>query len=661
MKKKSASQSAFFNLRVIVGLFVALAGVSLALVGFGARPATATRNAPAGPAKYKVTTKSGQISPLVPPGFDCSKIHQLGIDRMENLRAGAIMIFCGLSKGGSEEAEFASSSAFSKLVHNLTAPVSFGGADVDLVTGTETAPHVIQSETYTGANPDNPDQVLAAYNDSRCANSNNFSGLSVSEDGGLTFTRVTNGSGCSPFANTFGDPVAIYNKPTGTWFTVWLDANGSCTLGGYKSTDPSDPNSWTHFCVHNAGGDDRESGWADNNPSSPFFGRMYVSWNDFNIGQGALVESFSTDNGATWSPAVTVINGATFIRNTQITGDMSGNGTLYIAGMDEGGGGFPHNDTNLIYKSTDGGATWANTYTGTPFPGPGVGSVGYFAVMFPDLGGYWRHEGWGEPAAFNNVVHLVYAQHGAGSDPGDVFYIRSTDGGVTFGTPLMLNTDGGTRPQWQPNLSVSPTGTLLATWYDARESVNCAVGDEGTPCYRMWSRKSNDNGLSWLPDDTFSDVVSPLPAQPDPSIVSVYVGDYDYGSAIAAKHVTSWADGRVAINSQSQQDAFTDRDLVGFSVTTADPACGSVVTTQPTDFIVHLSDPVDPNTVQPTDFTVNGTPADTDVLSDGNLTITFTFNSTPVVNQGEQTMHIPAGAFNQASNNDPVLEFQCTS
>ena len=38
---------------------------------------------------------------------------------------------------------------------------------------------------------------------------------------------------------------------------------------------------------------------------------------------------------------------------------MSGNGTLYIAGMDEGGGGFPHNDTNLIYKSTDGGATWS--------------------------------------------------------------------------------------------------------------------------------------------------------------------------------------------------------------------------------------------------------------------------------------------------------------
>ena len=36
--------------------------------------------------------------------------------------------------------------------------------------------------------------------------------------------------------------------------------------------------------------------------------------------------------------------------------------------------------------------------------------------MFPDNGGYWRHEGWGEPAAFNDFVHLVYAQHGTGAD-----------------------------------------------------------------------------------------------------------------------------------------------------------------------------------------------------------------------------------------------------
>ena len=43
--------------------------------------------------------------------------------------------------------------------------------------------------------------------------------------------------------------------------------------------------------------------------------------------------------------------------------------------MDEGGGGFPHNNINHIYRSTDGGNTWTNTYTGPSFAGPGVGSI----------------------------------------------------------------------------------------------------------------------------------------------------------------------------------------------------------------------------------------------------------------------------------------------
>jgi hypothetical protein len=663
MKKKSTSQSAFFNLRVLIGLFVALAGVSLALLATAnpaGRGAPAGRNAPAGPFKYKVTTQSS-IDPLVPAMFDCSKIKQLGIDRQENLRAGAIMIFCGMFEG--RKSSSSHGKAFSKVVKDLTAPLVYGGTDVDLITGTESFPNVTQSETFTTANPDDPSQVVVAYNDSRGRNFNpiNISGASFSTDGGNTFTRLTKANGQSPFDNTFGDPVILYHKPSGTWVTVWLDgACGGQGLGGYKSTTPDDPNSWTHFCGFNEGSADRESGWADNNPSSPFFGRLYVSWNDFNAANANIFVINSTDGGATWSSPVMVSTQATFVRDVQITGDLAGSGAIYVAGMDEGGGGFPHNDTNLIFKSTDGGATWSNTYTGTPFPGPGVTAVGYFACMFNDFGGYWRHEGWGEPAAVNNFVHLVYSQQGAPGDPGDVYYIRSTDGGVTFGAPLKLNTDSTTRPQWQANLSVSPTGTLLATWYDARESANCVAGDPGTPCYRMWSRKSNDNGASWLPDDMLSDVVTPLPAQPDPGIQPTYAGDYDYGSAIASKHLTSWTDGRVTISGTSQQDAFTDRDLVGFSVTTADPACGSLVTgTAPTDFVIDLSDPADPSTVQASDFTVNGTPADTATLSNGDQTITFHFNSSPVV-QGQNTMHIDAGAIHQASNNDPILEFNCT-
>ncbi len=653
MKKKSASQSAFFNPRVLVGLFIVMAGVFLALVGFGMFSATAANVVK----KPKIITNSQD--PLVPNGFDCSKLHQLGIDRQENLRAGAIMIACGASSGGSPTAT--SFVGFGgQLVQKLLNPLAYGAADVDLITGTETFPNVTQSETMTTANPDDPNQVVVAYNDSRGRNQSpiNISGASVSTDGGTTFTRVTNASGQSPFSNTLGDPVIMYHKSEGIWYTVWLDAAcGGQGLGGYKSATPSDPTSWSHYCVFSESSADRESGWADNDPASPHYGRMYVSWNDFNVGGGALYVTYS-DNGTTWHP-VQVTTGTPFIRDVQITGDLSGNGNVYVAGMDEGGGGFPHNNINHMYKSTDGGMTWANTYTGPSFPGPGVTAVGYFACMFSDFGGYWRHEGWGEPAAFNNVVHLVYAQHGSGADAGDVYYIRSTDGGVTFGAPFKLNTDSTTRPQWQPNISVSPTGVVFATWYDARESTSCTAGNPAVPCYRMWSRKSNDNGATWLPDMEFSDVVTPLPSQPDPGIQPTYAGDYDYGSAITTKNLSSWTDGRVTINGTSQQDAFTDRDLAGFGVTSTDPACGSIISTTPTDFVVNVTDPVDPTTLQGSDFTVNGIAANSVVYTPGTTTMTFHFNSTPVTTQGVQTMHIPAGAFNDLGG-DGNLEFMCT-
>ena len=87
------------------------------------------------------------------------------------------------------------------------------------------------------------------------------------------------------------------------------------------------------------------------------------------------------------------------------------------------------------------------------------------------------------------------------------------------------------------------------------------------------------------------------------------------------------------------------------------PACGIIVPTQPTDFIIDLSDPVDPVSVQPSDFTVNGTPANADAIINGNTTISFHFNTSPVV-QGQNTMHIPACAFN--CGNGCVQEFTCT-
>ena len=234
---------------------------------------------------------------------------------------------------------------------------------------------------------------------------------------------------------------------------------------------------------------------------------------------------------------------------------------------------------------------------------------------------------------------------------------------MTFSAPFKLNTDTDhTKAQWRPNLSVSDAGTLFATWYDdAAIAASCQPSSPGTPCYQMYSRKSNDNGVNWLPADTLSDVVSPLPLQADPGIQPTYVGDYDYGSAILTKHVTSWVDGRVAIGGTSQQDAFTDRELVGFAVTTTTPACNSIINTQPVDFVINLSDPVVPATVQATDFTVNGTPANSFVLSNGNATITFHFNSSPVTYRVRRQCISPLAHLTALPTIMPNFEFNARS
>jgi hypothetical protein len=624
-------EGGFFHLRLLIGVFVVVAGVFLELAGLGAFSALTASVAQA-QQKNKIITNSKD--PLVPNGFDCFKT---------------------ASPTGK----------FSRFIQQLLpSPLVYGGTDVNLITGTEIFPHVTQSGTFTAGNPDNPLQIVVAYVDSRGRNAepNNIGGASVSTDGGNTFVRVTRANGQSPFDNTYGGPVLIYNRPSGTWFTVWPDEGcGGSGIGYYKSITPWDPYSWTHGCIHSELSDS-ESGWADNNLSSPFYGRMYVSWND-NFISGVIFVRYSTDNGLTWTNPQQIPS-SNSIRNVQITGDLV-TGDVYIAGMDDMGGGLA-NRANRFYRSTDGGNTWALTYTGPTFPAPGRIGCEYFPCMYSN-NGYWRTSGSGQPAAFNHVVHYVYASRNTGNgDPGNVFYIRSTDSGVTFSAPLQLNTDATTRAQWQPSLSVATDGSLFATWYDERETEFCTKGDPAVPCYRKWGRKSTDNGMSWLADQPFSDVISPLPDQVDFGIDPRYAGDNDYASSVLNQHLHAWVDGRVTINGSSQQDVFFDRELpvattptptpTGCSVTST--ACGSVVVgTPPTDFSIDVTCPVDPATVHASSFTVNNIQPDSFTILNGNLTIRFHYNTAPVV-QGLNTMHIPAGGFNCACG--PVAEFTCT-
>jgi hypothetical protein len=115
--------------------------------------------------------------------------------------------------------------------------------------------------------------------------------------------------------------------------------------------------------------------------------------------------------------------------------------------------------------------------------------------------------------------------------------------------------------------------------------------------------------------------------------------------------------GRIDIGSFEVQVGSTPTPTpMSCSVTSS--VCGGTVFVPPTDFIINVSDGADPSSVDASDLMVNNLPANSFFLSNGNTTITFHFNSSPVTQPGVQTMHIPGGAF--ICGGGPVQEFTCT-
>jgi Neuraminidase (sialidase) len=240
----------------------------------------------------------------------------------------------------------------------------------------------------------------------------------------------------------------------------------------------------------------------------------------------------------------------------QITGSPRGatlggkDSTVFIASMDEGGGGDATRQ-NLMFRSTNGGKSWTQITMGPRYNPVGDQSCGYFYQVNPII----RHMGWGEPAVGpDGVVHYDFAGAGTNGDHGDIFYTRSTDNGTTWSKPIKLNTDkdAPNKTQWMPSLSATSDGTVTASWYDRRAATSAcnSVGDPGCN-YERVGRQSKDNGASWLADKTISTGLITQPSQDDPGVVSCYAGDYDYNTALnmtdrgpfGTAYVT-WTDGR---------------------------------------------------------------------------------------------------------------------
>jgi hypothetical protein len=471
-------------------------------------------------------------------GIDCSQITSQKLLMQENLRAGRALIECGVVRGGQPVTK--------KDVQAAPPNVRVSNRSC------ANSSNCTKSESFAWGNGST---IVVNFNDH---NANQYSGTSVSTDGGTTFNQISP----PPFANghgtNFGDPIVVFNAKLNKWFAG--DLATSCGGQGIGLWTSNDGLTWaTGACAHSGGSDDRESMWVDNEPTSGTFGRMYVAFSDFTVGQGRLTAAWS-DDGTAWH-TVALNNGSTFIRPTQLTGSPVGaprfegnNSTVFLAGMNEGGGGFA-NRQNLMFKSLDGGLTWTSVTMGASFPAikDGLCDNPYFAKVNPII----RHMGWGQPAVGpNGVVHYAYAGLGTGGDPGDVYYTRSADNGVTWSAPVQINgtTDAPFKSQWMPSVSADANGKVTVSWYDRFKSTTACKNPTDVGCkYQRAMRQSADNGATWAAPRPVSNLM-PQPAQPDPGVQACYAGDYDYNTTLGGSALITWTDGRRNVGGTNVQD-----------------------------------------------------------------------------------------------------------
>ena len=210
-------------------------------------------------------------------------------------------------------------------------------------------------------------------------------------------------------------------------------------------------------------------------PASPFSSDPVVNWSDDGIcyvtalpyggGAAGVQVSKSTDSGITFGPSTQVTNNGgadkewTWVDNYPSSPYYH---RVYVAWMDFSPG-------FRVTYSTNRGDTWTQS------------TVGQTANQFP------------MPIVLpNGNVLVTYRSSGGG-----VAYIRSTDGGVTFGTQQPIsNMTAPTRPPGSVfRLSPVPAvgvnrlnGALVVTWAD---------GTGGTSTVRY--SRSTDNGVTWSP------------------------------------------------------------------------------------------------------------------------------------------------------------------
>ncbi len=161
------------------------------------------------------------------------------------------------------------------------------------------------------------------------------------------------------------------------------------------------------------------------------------------------------------------------------------------------------------------------------------GGLLYFVPSSPNpaglLGQVWIAADHSDGPTRGNV-YVLSSVDPSGSDPLDIHFIRSTDGGETWSDPVRVNDDppGPTAWQWFGTMSVAPTGRIDAIWNDTRNAF------PGTYYSALYYAYSEDAGETWSTSEAVSPPFDPHLGWPQQNKLGDY---YDMVSDNVGAHV----------------------------------------------------------------------------------------------------------------------------
>ncbi len=471
----------------------------------------------------------------------------------------------------------------------------------------DTSTSTTQSETSIARN-EVTGTLCSGYNDSNDFSS--FGGFSRSVDGGATWDDRESVPGPSG-----GDPSIVWRRADGKFYYALLRSGG---LGIWRSDD--DCLSFTFVAQIASGSDDKELMAVDNNPASPFFGRLYVVWTDFGAGS-RIFSTFSDDAGASWSTQLALSGVGIDVQGAWPV--VAPNGDVFVGWLRWNP--WPSGPVDIeIARSTDGGVSYSlviNPMTAQVNPRD-AGATG--ACGRPALNENIRYLPSPQLAVGpDGALHVVYSYDPDGFDVGDVvnvYYRKSTDSGATWGPEIQLNDDATSNDQYFPTLSVSPENILVSTWYDRRLDAANSLQD-------TFKSVSPDGGATWLANERVSDVSTPIYL--DPELATCYHGDYDQIAQETGFALLQWSDDRNIQNGHNDPDVWFERAPVSNDfLLVGDP--GEQDVCAPNDAVYTIEVLQFQGFSEPVTLAASGEPAGT----------TASFDVNPVIPPGSSTLTI---------------------